>query len=146
MDFNKEPIYEVIEAVEKYSDAIKISVEKIGIRKKLVSLKKDMEQPDINLRVMEKAYDMMQTMKALAKVKFEKYPGRVEFYRALTGAELEDAKDDLRFCELFREGHKVERKTSALLSTAYRSYSTMGSKYKIHMIRKQWENGDYEPK
>lgn len=146
MDFNKEPIYEIIEAFEKYGDNIRIGKERSRIKRKVENLKRDMEQPRINLRVMENAYDVMQTLKALAKVKFEKYPGMPEFYKAMTGAELEDAKDDLRFCELFREGHKVDRNSSALLGSAYRSYSTMGSKYKIHMIRKQWENGDYEPK
>lgn len=146
MDFNKEPIYEIIEAFEKYGDDIRIGGEKSRTKRKVSKLKEDLEKPEISLRVMETAYDIMQTLRALAKVKFEKYPGMPEFYKAMTGAELEDAKDDLMFCELFKEGHKVDSKSSAMLSAAYRSFSLMGSKYKIHMIRKQWENGDYEPK
>lgn len=141
MDFNKGPIEEVIEAVENHAGDIKIAVERIRIRKKLPSLKEALRAPKIDLKVMEKAYDMMQTMKALAGVKFEKYPNMEKFYEAISGVSWEQGKDDLAFCDEYVMTHKVDTESKRLYGLAWRGYGTMKGMYLLHQLREEWEGG-----
>lgn len=144
MDFNKRPIEEIIEAVENHAEDIKIGIERTRIRRKVPSLKEALYAPKVDLKIMEKAYDMMQTMKALAKVKFEDYPNMEKFYEAISGVSWEQGKDDLDFCDQYVLRNKVDTESKRLYGLAWRGYGTMKGMYLLHQLREEWEGDESE--
>lgn len=141
MDFNKEPIYEIIEAVEEHAGDIRYSHEKGKVRRALPSLKEALLKPEIDPKMLWKAYDVMVTMQATTDVKFMNPPNEAKFFEAILGVSWEQGKDDLDFCNKYVMENKVDTASKRRYTTAWKNFGSMRGRYLLHQLREEWEGG-----